>query len=131
MSKHKNIWVKKKNLYEVCHYIKRHLLFWYFKKLLQNATETLFLKYAESGLKLNKNLEFFALNRVCRINASRQSTEIFLMVKRKKKKMPNFGDYLIFDANLAKPGHQDWKAGVLWQTCWWVGSLKIALTKNR
>ena len=42
----------------MCHYIKQNLLFWYFKKFLQNATETLFLKYAKSGLKLNKSLVF-------------------------------------------------------------------------
>ena len=39
-----------------------------FQKLLQNATETLFLKYAETGLKLNKNLEFHK-HRTYRLNA--------------------------------------------------------------
>ena len=85
------------------HYIKRHLLFWYFKKLLQNTTETLFLKYAESGLKHNNNFEFLAYNCTYRLNASKQGTEKKLAVKKKKKKLPNFGDYLIFDANPAKP----------------------------
>ena len=72
MLNHKNIRNKKKvKFHEVCHSIKRHLLFWCFKKLLQNATETLFLKYAESNLKLNKNLEFLKSNCTYRLNASR------------------------------------------------------------
>ena len=56
--------------YEVCYYIKRYLLFWYFKKLLHKATETLPLKYAESSLKLNKNLEFLSYNLTYRLNSN-------------------------------------------------------------